>query len=193
MIASETGLPKSLISEHLDQAGFLANREPPQTKPIDEQWLRDQYIRQARSLASIAAGLGTSDTHVGRHARAMGIELRTRGGHHVLGSAQLDALPSLLRPALTDRRGLDRLHRFRQAMEYRTITEAADHLGTRQAVLSNQIARLEKDLGTQLYIRPHRGESLRTTPAGQMVLEALDAIGSPNDRRIPSRRRHSTI
>ncbi|MFG2586486.1 helix-turn-helix domain-containing protein [Streptomyces malaysiensis] len=105
-------------------------------------------------MASIAAELGTSATHVGRQAKAMGIELRPGGGHHAVSPAELDALSAFLRPALTDRRCWSRLHRFRQAMQHRTITEAATHLGIRQAVLSHQIARLEKDLGAQLYIRP---------------------------------------
>ncbi|MFE1957457.1 TniQ family protein [Streptomyces sp. NPDC059479] len=179
-IAAETGLPAALISERLDQAGFLASRESPRAKHIDEQWFRDQYLRRARSLASIAAELGVSDTHVGRHARAMGIELRPRGGHHIMSPAELDVLPPFLRPALTDRRCWGRLQRFQQAIQHRTITEAASRLGTRQAVLSNQVARLEEDLGTQLYIRPHRGGCLRPTLDGQAVLDALAAITMPN-------------
>lgn len=183
-IAAETGLSNALISERLGQAGLLASREPSHAKPIDEQWLRDQYIRHARSLVSIAAELGTSATRVGRHARAMGIELRPRGGHHVVSSAEIAVLPSFLRPAMTDRRCWDRLKRYRQAMEHRTITEAAHHLGTRQAILSNQIARLEKDLNAQLYIRPHRGESLRPTPAGQILLQALAAVASGSTEEV---------
>ncbi|NJP42973.1 TniQ family protein [Actinacidiphila epipremni] len=177
-IAAETGLPKVLISERLDHAGLLTSRKSPRANHIDEQWLRDQYLRQARSLASIAAELGMSDTHLGRRARAMGIELRPRGGHHIVSPAGLDALPPFLKPALTDRRGWGRLQRFRHAMEHRTITEAAFHLGIRQAVLSDQIARLEKDLGAPLYIRPHRGESLRPTPIGLVVLDVSATINA---------------
>ncbi|WP_443048583.1 TniQ family protein [Streptomyces sp. NBC_00272] len=177
-IGAETRLPSSIIRERLQRTGFLTLRHPGRN-PIDEAWLREQYLHHARSLADIAGELGMSSTHVGRRALAMGIELRPRGGHHAVSPALLEKVPLFLRPALTDQRCWGRLLRFREAMQHRTIAEAAHCLGARQAVLSAQITRLERDLGTALYVRARPGGSLRPTQVGCEVLEALAAIEVP--------------
>ncbi|WP_326611412.1 TniQ family protein (plasmid) [Streptomyces scopuliridis] len=172
-IASETRLPKRLISEVLNHSGLIASREPSRKPIVDEQWLREQYIRQARTLASIATELDMSPTTLTRHLRAMGIALRPRGGRRAVSQLELDSVPPLIRPALTDRRCWGRLQRFREAMKHRTLAEASRQLGTTRSVLYTQFAALEGDLGVQLYIRPRRGESLRPTKAGQAVMDAL--------------------
>lgn len=176
-IGAEAQIPVFLIRERIGRTGLLTLRHPGR-KQIDEHWLRKQYLHHARSLAEIAEELGTSSSHVGRHARAAGIELRPRGAR-AASLTLLEKVPPFLRPAVTDRHGWGRLLRFREAMQHRTIAEAARHVGTSQAVVSAQVTRLERDLGTVLYVRPRPGRSLRPTQAGYEVLEALTDIEAP--------------
>ncbi len=151
----------------------VPSRELSRKPIVDEQWLREQYVRQARTLASIATELDMSPTTLTRHLRAVGIELRPRGGRRAVSRTELESVPPLIRPALTDRRCWGRLQRFREAVEHRTLAEASRQLGTARSVLYTQFAALERDLGVQLYIRPRRGESFRPTKAGQAVMDAL--------------------
>ncbi|MFD9813159.1 TniQ family protein [Streptomyces sp. NPDC059080] len=176
-ISAETRLPRARVRERLEQTEVLALRHPHRV-PLDEQWLREQYLHHRRSIATIAAELGLSATELGRRAKTFGIEMRPPTQRQGTAPAELAAVPSILRPALSTRTGWNRLHRFQQAVTYRTISEAATNLGFRQAVLSLQIRRLETDLGFQLHTRPHRGESLQVTADGQAVLDALTIVQS---------------
>jgi hypothetical protein len=72
------------------------------------------------TLASIATELDMSPTTLTRRLRAMGIALRPRGGRRAVSQSELDSVPPLISPALTDRRCWGRLQRFREAVEHRT-------------------------------------------------------------------------
>jgi hypothetical protein len=70
--------------------------------------------------------------------------------------------PDDLHRALAGQGGRERLGRFAVAMAYPTLTEAAHALGVSAATLIEQLQRLERDVGTQLFRRatpattPHR-------------------------------------
>jgi LysR family transcriptional regulator, nitrogen assimilation regulatory protein len=55
-----------------------------------------------------------------------------------------------------------------------SITEAADRLGIAQPSLSQQLLRLEDEMGTQLFKRTSRG--VKATDAGRMLQEHADSI-----------------
>ncbi len=75
---------------------------------------------------------------------------------------------------------LDLLRVFESAARQLSFTAAAAELGTTQPAVSQQIKRLEKELGVRLFDRIHRGIAL--TEAGQLLqqhvqlgLESIDA------------------
>jgi DNA-binding transcriptional LysR family regulator len=84
------------------------------------------------------------------------------------------ALPDDLRHAVTARGGWNRLHRFSTAMTYPTLTEASDALGITIATLIEQLHRLERDLGTQLFHRATpASDPQRPTTRGAALLVTL--------------------
>lgn len=60
---------------------------------------------------------------------------------------------------------------FESAVRYLNFTQVAEEFGTSQPAVSQRIAALEKDLGTALFKRAHRGVSL--TPDGVRLHEAI--------------------
>jgi len=76
------------------------------------------------------------------------------------------------RLAFPSRVGSQRLDRFAVAMAYPTLTETAHALGVSAAALIEQLQRLERDGGTQLFYR--------ATPASQPA-----ATPDPTRRRTP--------
>lgn len=60
------------------------------------------------------------------------------------------------------------------------VTDAAAVLGTNQPTLSRALARVEDELGAQLFVR-HPG-GVRTTPAGRLVVEAATDLVARYDR-----------
>jgi LysR family transcriptional activator of glutamate synthase operon len=52
------------------------------------------------------------------------------------------------------------------------VTEAANHLHVAQSAVSRQIAKLEEELGVQLFIR--EGRNVRLTPIGDIFLEHME-------------------
>lgn len=175
-ISAETKVSAQAISEQVRQAG-LAPLRHLHLNPIDGEWLQRQYLYQARSLADIAKEVGMSQTYVGNQLIAMGIELRHhRGRCTAISEAILEQVPPFLRPALPDNSAWERLSRYRAAMRHHTMVEAAQAVGVRPNLLYRQIAQLERQLGSALYVRVRRGVPLRPTPLGTKVLEALHDI-----------------
>jgi DNA-binding transcriptional LysR family regulator len=64
--------------------------------------------------------------------------------------------------------------------DLRSVTRAAQHLHLSQPAISHQLAVLEREAGTALLIREHRG--VRLTPAGRAALpEARRAVAAADD------------
>ncbi|WP_232785205.1 helix-turn-helix domain-containing protein [Mycobacteroides franklinii] len=83
--------------------------------------------------------------------------------------------PAVIRPALAEIGGRDRLERFADASRYRTLTIAAERLGIQQFTLVNQINRIERELGTKLLIRAERGRPMRLTDDGARIVAVIRA------------------
>jgi DNA-binding transcriptional LysR family regulator len=85
-------------------------------------------------------------------------------------------------PTMADTANLNRLAYFAAVVDTGSFTRAAERLGITKAVVSQQVARLEKELGTTLLIRTTR--RVHATEAGQLfyarclliLREAADAI-----------------
>jgi hypothetical protein len=174
-IATETRLPKKLVAHQARRAGITLARTR-HTTPIDQGWLREQYLDRKRSTADVAAELSVSQMTVNRAAHRYGIPVRQAGvaSRPPMIRSLGDEVPRDIRRAVEGGlAGRQRLHRFQQAMAFPTIEAAADHLGVYQCVLVKQLQRLERDIGVQLYQRAKRGKSMRPTQRGVAVLDAL--------------------
>lgn len=67
---------------------------------------------------------------------------------------------------------------FESAVRHLNFTLVADELGTSQPAVSQRIAALEKDLGTLLFLRAHRGVTVTADGAAlhEAVCEHLAAL-----------------
>lgn len=70
------------------------------------------------------------------------------------------------RPVLPITTNLNRLTYFAAVVDAGSFTRAAEYLGITKAVVSQQVAKLEQDVGTTLLVRSTR--HIRTTEAGRM-------------------------
>ncbi|WP_232783743.1 helix-turn-helix domain-containing protein [Mycobacteroides franklinii] len=138
-----------------------------------------QYVTHHRTLPDIAQECGITPANLGLRAKALDIPIRGRGGpsHRAnLAAADTAALaPAVIRPALAEIGGRDRLERFADASRYRTLTIAAERLGIQQFTLVNQINRIERELGTKLLIRAERGRPMRLTDDGARIVAVIRA------------------
>ena len=69
---------------------------------------------------------------------------------------------------------LGQLRYFSKIVEHRSFTRAAQDCSVSQPALSQQIAKLEKELGQPLFER--QGRSIRLTPAGQVLQTRSEKI-----------------
>ncbi len=69
---------------------------------------------------------------------------------------------------------LGQLRYFSKIVEHRSFTRAAQDCSVSQPALSQQIAKLEKELGQPLFER--QGRSIRLTPAGQLLQTKAEKI-----------------
>jgi DNA-binding transcriptional LysR family regulator len=67
-----------------------------------------------------------------------------------------------------------KLRALREVALRQSFSDAAGHLGYTQSAISQQVAQLERQVGTQLLDR--RGRTLRLTPAGRALVDCADAI-----------------
>jgi hypothetical protein len=179
-IAEETGIRREIVAEIAKEHGItlIRTRRP---FPIDEAWLREQYLTHKRSATDIANELGTEDMTVLRRLHHLGVPVRPTGVHSqtpmvlTLGSH----IPRDIRKAVEGSlHGWHRLARFQTAIAFPTLAEAARHIGADPSALTEQFKRLERDIGAQLYHRatPVRGgghRPHRPTRRGAALLRAL--------------------
>ena len=69
---------------------------------------------------------------------------------------------------------LGQLRYFVKIVEHRSFTRAARDCSVSQPALSQQIGKLEKELGQPLFER--QGRSIRLTPAGQLLQTRAEKI-----------------
>ncbi|MDT9692015.1 TniQ family protein [Streptomyces sp. P9(2023)] len=179
-IATFTGFSRRVLTDLAKEYG-IPLREGPQDYrrrgTIERDWLIDQYVHRRRTLPDLAREAGMSTANMARWAHTHKIPLRPRGGashQTALRTAdEAEALPAILRKALTSPYARQRVSRFLAAQSYPTLTEAAQDLGIHPSALVIQINRLERDLGKALLERAERGRAMKLTPFGEKVIAAI--------------------
>ncbi|AMW12422.1 hypothetical protein A4E84_24795 [Streptomyces qaidamensis] len=174
-IARETGISRQIVVEQAKATG-LTIYYSQRPVPMDESWLREQYLTHKRSTADIAAQLGTEDETVRRRFLQLGIPLRPPGVHsRTIMTAKVDkSVPRNIRAAVEGTlHGWLRLHRFQIAMALPNLETTADYLGTHRGALVHQFQRLESDLGHALFHRAAFGKPHRPTRHGSALLRSL--------------------
>lgn len=140
---------------------------------IDGDWLHEQHVDKRRSLEDIAAECGMSVANMARWAKVHNIPVRRLSRYDRQDLQADDRIPEILRPALAGVGGWERLQRFADAAQYRTLQIAAQELGLNQFGLVDQINRIEKDLDNKVLIRAKSGTPMRLTPFGSHVIAAV--------------------
>jgi hypothetical protein len=188
-IAKQTGFSGQTLTRLAAEYGIELRDGPQDYKRkgvIDRDWLYEQYVNRRRTLPDLAREKSMSTTTMARWAHLHQIQLRPRGGAshgsslHTINQAS--DLPDPLAKALTSPYAWQRLNRFAAAIGYRTLSEAAGHLGITQSALVIQISRLERDIGGPLLERAERGRTMHPTPLGEQILAALQRSGRPGGR-----------
>lgn len=174
-IADEVDLPRHIVIEQANAVGLTIyySRRPV---PIDENWLREQYLTRKRSTYDIAQEIGTEDETVRRRLRRLGVSLRPQGVHsRTVMTAKLDrSVPRDVRAAVeATLHGWLRLHRFQIAMAFPNLTTASAYLACERNALTTQFKRLETDIGHTLYYRSVQTRPHRPTLRGHSLLQAL--------------------
>ncbi|MFJ5050366.1 TniQ family protein [Streptomyces sp. NPDC088719] len=175
-IAQETGIPRHIAVAHARTLGF-AIRRTRKPFPINETWLREQYLAHKRSTLDIAQELGTEDETVRRRLKHLNVPLRPPGVHsRTVMTAKIDtSLPRDVRSAVEGTlHGWLRLHRFQIAMRFPSLDSAAHHLRAEPNALVTQFQRLERDIGASLFERAAFGRPQQPTPQGRRLLRHLE-------------------
>jgi DNA-binding transcriptional LysR family regulator len=81
--------------------------------------------------------------------------------------------PPLLKAAILQPGGWERLQRFRRVVNFSSFDLAAESIGTTPCTLSRQIGRLERETGGTLIERATRARPMRVTEHGWTVLHAI--------------------
>jgi AraC-like DNA-binding protein len=141
-IAKQTGFSRQVLARLAAEYG-IALREGPQDYKrkgvIDRDWLFEQYVDRGRTLPDLAREKNMSAANMARWAHRHQIPLRPRGGashdSFLRSIDQAAGLPAPMRKAPNSPYAWQRLNRFAAAIGYRTLSEAAEHLGITQSTL----------------------------------------------------------
>jgi hypothetical protein len=185
-IANQTGFSRQILTRLAAEYGITLRKGAQDYKrkgAVERDWLLEQYVHCGRTLPDLAREKNMSTANMTRWAHAHQIPLRPRGGashdSFLRITDQAVGLPAWIRRALTSPYAWQRLNRFAAATGYRTLSEAAEHLGITQATLVTQINRLERDIGGPLLERAERGCPMSLTPIGEQVIAAFHKTGRP--------------
>lgn len=175
-IAKEADFPRDLVLEHANALG-LPIYYSQRPRPIDEDWLREQYLTRKHSTLSIAQQVGTGDETIRCRLQQLGIPLRPQGVHsRTVMTAKLDrSVPRDVRAAVEGTlHGWLRLHRFRITMAFPNLTTAGAYLAAEPNALTTQFQRLEADIGHPLFHRSVQTTPQRPTRRGHSLLRSLE-------------------
>jgi hypothetical protein len=186
-IARELEVPRGVVSHLLSQypAPLLrcAGQSPRVSKisaslcsALSAQTLIELYHEQGLTISAIGERFGTAPSTVADIAAQHQITLQR---------FDIRETPDVLRPVLNRQRGWQRLERFVSALDYPSIRAASKALAARD--LSNQIRRLETELGASLINRATGGRPMTPTQFGVQVAQAVAACRAARTGWIPAR------
>lgn len=176
-IGEELGLNRSTIGLYAQRHGIETDQVPRRRIPIDEAWLREQYIRHQRSTSDIANEIGVTQMTVNNALNRLGVQMRPTGvaSHPQMLTALDRRISRDIRAAVEGSlHGWKRLHRFQIAMAFPTLNDVERHLGLPKSGLVAQLQRLEADIGEALFIRSTPGKAQTPTRRGKKLLQVLD-------------------
>lgn len=176
-IAQATTIPRHVVVEQAKAHGITIRRTRRPT-PMDETWLREQYLTRKRSTNSIAQELGTTNETVRRRLQQLTIPLRAAGVHsrQEMIAKLGQNVPRDIRKAVEGGlQGWHRLHRFKTTMAFPSLDTAATYLRAHQSALVTQFQRLEHDIGATLFHRSAFGKPHHPTSRGKALLRHLDS------------------
>jgi hypothetical protein len=179
-IGRRVGVSSQTVSRLAREYGISLQKGRRRRTAIDRAWLYEQYVTRQRNFRDLGSETGTSATTIKRWAYSFGIPIRGGGGPshqrnlHIADEAL--AAPAILRPALQEKDGWQRLHRFAAVATHTTIGAAEEALGLKESVLTRQIKRLERDLDGQLLIRARRGHPMKLTAFGAEIVGAIARV-----------------
>ncbi|WP_416976966.1 TniQ family protein [Streptomyces sp. T028] len=167
-----TGVSRKTLAALADAYG-IPRRSTTQRKKLDKQWLHEQYLIQGRTLADIGRETGMSAAAVAARARGHGIPVQNNRQPQ---QARYDftSAPAVIRPSLHNTYAIRRLRIFLQVVRYPTLGEACRTHSLARGTLTQQLQRLESDLGGPLLIRAGRGRNLELTRLGKEVVRAVE-------------------
>ncbi|MFE2999766.1 LysR family transcriptional regulator [Nocardia sp. NPDC059246] len=173
-LATETGIPRHILSRVAREAGIEIRSASP-CFPIDEKWLREQYLIHKRSTNALATELGIEQATLVGALHRHNISVRSAGTRSFPEMiATYEHLPPGVRAAVEGTlHGWQRLHRFQVTMAFPTICLAANYLGINKSGLQTQLQRLERDLGQTLFVRSAGRRPQQPTPYGRALLDDL--------------------
>lgn len=177
-IATRTHLSRHTVREMIDEYG-IAPPVTPTRNPItvDPDWVKEQYLFELRTFPEIAAEIGVSASGLTRWAHRRNIRRGGRGrqNHSAALNAhrQAQSSPPLLKAALAQPGGWDRLQRFRRVANFPSLDLAAESIGTTPCTLSRQIGRLERETGGVLIERATKARPMVVTEHGWTVIRAI--------------------
>jgi transposase-like protein len=176
-IGRRVGASAQTISRLAHEYGISLRRGRCPRAVVDRVWLYEQYITRRRTLNDLARETGISTASMNRWAHIHQIPLRGGGGpshqRNLHANDEAMAAPAILRPALQEKGGWQRLQRFAATAAYVTMGAAAVARGVDPGAFTSQIKRLERDLGSQLLIRAQRGQPMMLTVFGAEVKNAI--------------------
>src|SRR5713226_3189183 len=169
---------------HIGSLMTLINRGCQRAVRTGAERLDQELMDRVKNDAAAEKGRRELElANMARWAHLHQIPLRPRGGashdSFLRSIDQATDLPAPIRKALTSPYAWQRLNRFAAAIRYRTLSEAAEHLGFTQSTLVIQINRLEQDIGGPLLERAGRGRPMSPTALGEQVLAALQRASRP--------------
>lgn len=180
-IATRTQLSRqtvaNLVDEYRIEVAVAPTRNPIN---VDADWVKKQYLDELRTFPEIAAEIGVSASGLTRWARRRKIQRRGRGSQN--HAAALNArrrarsVPPLLKAAMAETGGWERLHRFKHVACFPSLDLAAESIRTTPCTLSRQIRRLERETGGTLIHRATRRRPMTVTKHGASVLQAISEL-----------------
>ena len=115
-IGRRVGISSQTVSHLAHEYGISLRKGRRPRTVIDRAWLYEQYVTRRRTLNDLARETGMNTANMNRWAHSLGIPIRGGGGPchqknlHAIDEAM--AAPAILRPALQEKGGWQRLHRF---------------------------------------------------------------------------------
>ena len=139
------------------------------------EWLYENYVVARRTQTDICAELGISwptlRKQIDRHHLPLHQPVQPRRANLSQREAHELLNQTLSRPA-----GLIHLGNFVRVTEYRSVYEAAEHLGINRSTLHSQIRYLTRDFGGPLLERWTSNRPISTTELGRKAVAAHEVL-----------------